>query len=99
ARLDDHVGFEVEHGLKITQGNVEQVPDAAGQSFEEPHVRAGRCQLDVPETFAAHFREGDFHAALIADHAAVLHALVLAAEALPIGDRAEDARAEQAVPL
>ena len=31
--------------------------------------------------------------------AAVLHALVLAAEALPVGDRAEDLRAEQAVAL
>src|SRR4030088_2770764 len=36
-------------------------------------------------------------AALVADHAAVLHALVLAAQALPVGDRPEDLRAEQPV--
>jgi hypothetical protein len=42
---------------------------------------------------------GDFDAALVADHAAVLHALVLAAQALPVGDRPEDLRAEQAVPF
>ena len=41
----------------------------------------------------------DLDAALVADDAAVLHALVLAAEALPVGDRAEDLRAEEAVAL
>ena len=41
----------------------------------------------------------DFDAALVADHAAVLHALVFAAETLPVGDRTEDLRAEQAVAL
>src|SRR5208282_2358922 len=39
------------------------------------------------------------HAALVADHAAMLHALVLAAEAFPVGYRAKDAGAEQPVPL
>src|SRR5262245_16326887 len=34
---------------------------------------------------------------LVAVRSAVLHALVLAAEALPVGDRAEDLRAEQPV--
>src|SRR5207248_8498102 len=76
-----------------------QVADAARQSFEEPHVRTRRRQLDVTQTLAAHFRQRDFHAALVADHAAVLHALVLAAQALPVGDRAKNARAEQAVAL
>src|SRR5579871_758516 len=53
----------------------------------------------MAKALAAHFRERDFHAALVADHAAVLHALVLAAQALPVGDRPKDARAEQAVAL
>src|SRR4051795_2516943 len=48
---------------------------------------------------APHARKGDLDAALLADDALVLHALVLAAQALVILDRAEDARAEQAVPL
>src|ERR1700685_694294 len=73
--------------------------DAAGQALEEPHMRAGRSQFDVAEAFAANFRQRNFHAALVADHAAVLHALVLAAEAFPVGYGAEDAGAEQAVPL
>ena len=99
AGLDHDVGFEVQHGLQVAQRDVEQVPDAAGQSFEEPHVRAGRSQLDVAQAFAANFRQRDFHAALVADHSAVLHPLVLAAETLPIGYRTKDARAEQAVAL
>jgi len=99
AGLDHHVSLEVQNGLEITQGNIEQVSDAAGQAFEEPHMRAGRSQLDVAEAFAANFRQRNFHAAFVADHAAVLHALVLAAEAFPVGYRAEDAGAKQAVPL
>src|SRR5690606_18932519 len=43
--------------------------------------------------------QGDFHAALFADDALELHALVLAAQALIVLGRAEDARAEQAVTL
>ena len=70
-----------------------------GQALEEPDVRAGAGELDVAEALAADLGEGDFDAALIADDAAVLHALVLAAEALPVGDGAKDAGAEEAVAL
>ena len=99
ARLNYDIGLEVEHGLEVAQRNVEQVADTARQAFEEPHVRAGRSQLDVPQAFAADLRERDFHATLVADYAAMLHALVFAAEALPISYRAKDAGAEQSVPL
>ncbi len=58
-----------------------------GRPLEEPNVRTGRCELYVSETLAANFRECDFDAALIADHSAMLHALVFAAETFPIGDR------------
>src|SRR5437867_13035604 len=73
--------------------------DAAGQPLEEPHMRARRRQLDVAKALATNFRERDFHAALVADHAAVLHALVLAAETLPVGDRTKNAGAEKTVAL
>src|SRR2546425_12031879 len=46
-----------------------------------------------------HLRERDLDAALLADDAAVLHALVLAAQALVVLDRPEDAGAEQTVAL
>jgi hypothetical protein len=99
AGLDHHVSLEIKHGFEIAQRDIEQVPDAAGQALEEPHVRAGRSQLDVSQALAADFRKRDFNAAFVADHAPMLHALVFAAQALPVGYGAEDAGAEQAVPL
>src|SRR5580698_6119494 len=62
-------------------------------------MRHRRSQLDVPHPLAPHFCERDLDAALLADDATELHALVLAAQALVVLDRAEDAGAEQAVPL
>src|SRR5438067_1022837 len=53
----------------------------------------------MAHALAANLRDGDFDAALLADDALVLHALVLAAQALVVLDRTEDARAEQAVTL
>src|SRR5262249_8000652 len=58
-----------------------------------------RGERDVAQPLAPDLRLRDLDAALVADHAAVLHALVLAAEALPVGDRPEDLRAEQSVAL
>ena len=99
ARVHHHVGLEVQHRLQLAQADVQQMPDAAGQSLEEPDVRAGAGQLDVAEPLAAHLAQRHLDAALVADHAAVLHALVLAAQALPVRDGAKDARAEQPVAL
>ncbi len=48
---------------------------------------------------AAHFTQSDFHAALVANHAAVLHALVLAAQTFPVRHRTENLGAEQAIAL
>src|SRR5438270_12944158 len=62
-------------------------------------MRARAGELDVAETFAAHARQRHFDAALIAYHAAVFHALVLTAQALPVGDGAEDPGAEQSIAL
>jgi hypothetical protein len=62
-------------------------------------VGAGRGQIDVAHALAAHLGLRDFNAAFLADHAAVLEALVLAAQAFVVLDRAEDLGAEQAVAL
>ena len=58
-----------------------------------------RGELDMAHALAAHLGQGDFDTALLTDDAAVLHPLVLAAQALVVLDRAEDAGAEEAVPL
>ena len=99
AGLDDHVGFEVEHALQFAQRDIEQVADTAGQALEEPDVRARAGKLDMAEALAANAGEGDFDAALVADDAAVLHALILAAQAFPILGGAENARAKKSVAL
>src|ERR1700692_4653130 len=58
-----------------------------------------RGELDMAHALAADFRQGDLDAAFLADDATELHALVLAAQALVVLDRTEDAGAEQPVPL
>jgi hypothetical protein len=69
------------------------------QRLQEPDVRDRRGQFDVAHALAAHLGERDLNAALLADDALVLHPLVLAAQALVVLDRTENARAEQAVAL
>src|SRR6185312_4579148 len=99
ARLDDDVILEIEDALQILQRHVEQQADAARQRLQEPDMRHRRGQLDMAHAVAAHLAERHLDAALLADDAAILHALVLAAQALVILDRAEDTGAEQPVPL
>src|SRR5208283_3474550 len=84
--VDNDEGFEVQNALEVTHGDVQQVADAAGQTLEEPDVRAGRSQLNVAEALAADLAQGDFDA-------------VLAAQTFPVRDRTENFGAEQAVPL
>jgi hypothetical protein len=97
--IDDDVGLAVQHLLEVLQGDVEQVADARRQRLEEPDVRDRRGQVDVAEALAPHLGLDDLDAALLADDAPVLHALVLAAEALVVLHRPEDLGAEQAVTL
>ena len=97
AGIDDYVGFEVEHRFEIAQGDIEEVADTRRQAFEEPDMGAGRSQLDVSETLAAHLGQGDFDATLVASDPAVLHAFIFPAETLPVGYRPKDSRAEQSI--
>src|SRR5207248_8414038 len=67
--------------------------------FQEPDMRDRRGQLDVTHAVAPDLRKGDLDAAFLADDAAIFHPLVLAAQALVILDRPEDAGAKQPVAL
>src|SRR5579859_2465422 len=99
ARLGDDVVLEIQDALEILQRHVDQETDARRQRLQEPDVSDRRGQLDMAHALAAHLGQGHFDAALLADDAAILHALVLAAQALVILDGPEDAGAEQAVAL
>src|SRR5207248_1857027 len=89
----------VQDALEILQRHVEQKADARRQRLQEPDVGNGRCELDMAHALAPDARQRHFDRALFADDALVLHPLVLAAQALVILDRPEDAGAEQAVAL
>jgi hypothetical protein len=99
AGIDHHVGLEIQHALDVAQRHVQHQAQAARQALEEPDVRARRGQLDVAHALAAHLGLGHLDAALLADDAAVLEALVLAAQALVVFDGAKDLGAEQTVAL
>ncbi len=59
-----------------------------------------RCrQVDVAHALPAHFGLGHFNAALLADHAAMLEALVFAAQAFVVLDGTKNLGAKQAVTL
>ncbi len=99
AGFGDDVAFEIQDALKLLQLHVEQQADARWQRFQEPDMRNRRSQFDMAHPLAADLGHGDFDAALLADDALVLHALVLAAQAFVILYRTEDAGTEQAVTL
>ncbi|OIQ76801.1 hypothetical protein GALL_415130 [mine drainage metagenome] len=99
ARVDHDVGLEVQHPLDVAQCNVQHHAQAARQRLQEPDVRNRGCQFDVAHAFAPHLGQGHFDAALLADHAAMLETLVLAAQALVVLGGPEDLGAEQAIPL
>src|ERR1051325_430119 len=80
-------------------GGVEQVADSAGDALEEPDVGDRRGEVDVPHALAAHLLPRHLDAAALADDSLVANALVLAAVALPVLRRAEDALAEEPVAL
>src|SRR6266446_3451687 len=62
-------------------------------------MRDRRGELDMTHAVAADLGERYLDATLLADDAAILHALVLATQALVILDRAKDAGTKQAVTL
>src|SRR5258708_40358572 len=53
----------------------------------------------MAEPLTTHLGLRDFDPALVADHAAVLHALVLAAQTFPGGDGSEDPGTKQTIAL
>ncbi len=97
AGIDDDVGLEVEHLLEIAERDLQDVPDPRRKGLEEPDVRDRGRQRDVPHALTPDLGLDHLDAALLADHPAVLHPLVLAAVALVVLDRTEDLGAEEAV--
>src|SRR5262249_54460924 len=64
-----------------------------------PDMRDRCGQLDVAHALAAHLGQRHLHTAFLTDEALVLHALVLAAQALVVLDGTKDACTEKTVTL
>ena len=67
-----------------------------GMHLKNQIWRHGHGQLDVAHALAAHARKRHFHAATVADDAAMFDAFIFSAGTFPVLDRAENAFAEQA---
>src|SRR5690606_9925450 len=79
--------------------HVQHQADTRRQRLQEPDMRGRAGQLDMAHALTTHFRQRHFNAALLADYAAVLEALVFATQALIVLDRTKNARAEKAITL
>ena len=99
AWLGDDIALEIEDPLHFLERHVEQESDARRHRLEEPDVGDRRRQFDMAHTLAPDLRLDHFDAAFFTDDAAVFHALVLAAQALVILDRAENTGTKQPVAL
>ena len=99
ARVHDDVRLVVDHPVEVLGPHPEERADLVRQALEVPDVDDRHGQRDVPEPLTTHRLLGHLDATAVADDALVTDALVLAAVALPVLDRAEDLLAEEAVLL
>ena len=99
ARIKHHVALEVQHLLELLERHVDQGADARGQRAQKPDVGDRRGQIDMAHPLAPHLGLDHFDAALLAHHAAMAHALVLAAVALVVLGRTENLGAKEPVAL
>ena len=99
ARINNDIVSEIEDFLERARGHIKDEAHAARDALEIPDMRDGRCEFDMPHALAAHLCARHLDAAAVADNALVADALVLAAVALPVARRSEDALTEEAVAL
>ena len=97
--VGDDVQREVEDALEVARADVEQDAQPRRRALEVPDVADRARELDVAHPLAADLAPGHLDAALVADDALVPDPLVLAAVALPVLRRTEDALVEEAVLL
>ena len=95
--VGDDVQREVQDPLEVARADVEQDAEPARRALEVPDVADRARELDVTHPLAADLAAGDLDATLVADDALVADPLVLAAVALPVLRRTEDALVEETV--
>ena len=97
--LNDDIALIVNHHIEFFCRQTEQITNLVRQRLEIPYMSHGHNQLDVSHTLTAYLLFCNFNTATVADNAFVANALVLAAVALIVLNRTENALAEQAISL
>ena len=99
AGLDDNVALVIDDGIELLGRQAQKITDLVGQGAEIPDVGDRDDQLDMAGTLTTHLLFCHFDTASVADDAFVTDTLVLAAVALIVFCRAENALAEKTVTL
>ena len=97
--FDDDILLEVEDRSRSLQRHVEHAGRCGTAATSGTRYARRAPPADMAHTLTPDLGERDLDAAFLAGDPLVLHALVLAAQALVVLDRAKDPGAEQAVPL
>ncbi len=99
AGMRDHICRVVDDLLEVAQRHAEQITELTRKRLEEPDMRHGHRELDVPHALASHLGERHLDATPVADVPAKTDTLELSAVAFPVLHGAENAFAEQTVAL
>ncbi len=82
--LQHNIGVVIGHIFEVTQRNIKEQTQIAGNALEIPNVNDRGRQFDMAHAVTAYFRLRHFDAAALADNAAMADALVFTAIAFPI---------------
>ena len=93
--IDHEIILVVDNPLKVAGGDIHHQPDARGHALEKPDMGHRHRQLDVAHALPSDTCLSHFHAAAVADHAAMLDPLVLAAGTFPVLDWAKNPLAKK----
>ena len=95
ARIDHDVILVIDDALELTAGEIKHQADTGGHALVEPDVGDRHGQINVTHALATDAAQADLDATTVADDVLVFDALVLAAGALPVAGRTEDALAKE----
>ena len=99
AGVGDDVHGKVQHLFQHPGRDIQNQAHPGGDPLKIPDMGNRRGQLDVAHTLSSHLGAGNLYAAAVADFTLIADPFILAAMALPVLGRSENALAEQAVPL
>ena len=96
-RIQHDIGGEVEHSLQNPGADVQDQSHPGGDALKIPDMRDRSRERDMAHSLPADGGLRHLDAAAVADHALIADLFVLAAVALPVLDRSEDALTEETV--